>query len=139
MYPAPLLAFCVSLTLAPDDDCKCVVPSKRWHRRDLPSTCAAGFTSCPVPNSAGFECLNTLSTIESCGGCASLGQGTDCSAIEGVDSVSCRAGSCAVSSCAPGFSVAGNGTTCVKDAEEQVDTWGRDIMLGALKGAESLL
>ncbi|ORX40736.1 hypothetical protein BD324DRAFT_606552 [Kockovaella imperatae] len=114
-------------------NCQCVVPSKRWHRRDLPTTCAAGYSSCPVPGSAGSECLNTLISMESCGGCTSLGQGTDCSAIEGVDSVSCVAGSCAVSSCQPGYEVSSTGTTCIRSDDTA------EILVGALKSAEQLL
>ncbi|KAL1407993.1 hypothetical protein Q8F55_004790 [Vanrija albida] len=51
-----------------------------------------------------WECINVLSDLESCGGCAGE-DGVDCTALEGVDEVSCRMGKCVVHSCAEGLSL----------------------------------
>ncbi|KAL5529302.1 hypothetical protein ACEPAG_5287 [Sanghuangporus baumii] len=59
------------------------------------SFCPTGLTTCPIISSGVFtgdsECIDTLSDLTSCGGCASLGQGTDCSATPGA---SCLGGVC---------------------------------------------
>merc|ERR1711939_129709 len=41
----------------------------------------AEITACPLENGTGWDCLNLASTLESCGGCQSLSQGQDCTAI----------------------------------------------------------
>ncbi|ODO07150.1 hypothetical protein L198_00729 [Cryptococcus wingfieldii CBS 7118] len=50
-----------------------------------------------------WECISPQEDLYSCGGCATLGTGIDCTAIAGVDSVSCTAGTCLVHSCQSGF------------------------------------
>ncbi len=52
------------------------------------------------------------------GGCAipldeSSPDGVDCTAIPGVVDVACRAGSCVVSRCVPGYEVSLDGTFCL--------------------------
>jgi len=57
--------------------------------------CPTGFEECPIPGMAGdFECLETLSELNSCGGCASTGAGVDCTKIAHVDDSTCYGGSC---------------------------------------------
>ena len=48
------------------------------------------------------ECLDTTQALESCGGCASTGEGRDCTAIPHVGGVGCEAGKCVVFSCKSG-------------------------------------
>jgi len=84
-------------------------------------------------NEWAYECIDFANELESCGGCASAGEGQDCSAIPNAVSVGCEAGSCAgkwwrtrssgvgqgereceliiVYSCLDGFAI--NGTSCV--------------------------
>ncbi len=54
--------------------------------------------ACPLKGltatSNDYECLDTDAELESCGGCASIGAGQDCTAIEGVWNVACTTGSC---------------------------------------------
>lgn len=73
-------------------------------KRELPKSrspklCPTGLNACPIPGASGltgdFECLDTTNELESCGGCASLGQGQDCSAIKGAWNVGCERGTCA--------------------------------------------
>jgi hypothetical protein len=75
-----------------------------------------GLSACPITSTSGpttdFECLDVTNELESCGGCASIGRGQDCTAIEGAWNVGCEQGSCAVYSCAAGFKLAHNGTSC---------------------------
>lgn len=65
----------------------------------VPSLCPSGLEACPIPGLTGptgdIECLDTYAELESCGGCASIGQGQDCIAIPGVWNVACQRGSCA--------------------------------------------
>jgi len=42
-----------------------------------------------------FECLDTINELESCGGCASINEGQDCTAIKGAWNVGCEHGRCA--------------------------------------------
>ena len=66
------------------------------HRRS--NLCPSPFSSCSLEGSVrGFECVDTTSNIEQCGACASEG-GVDCTALPGVESVGCVAGSCEVRS-----------------------------------------
>nr|XP_031860955.1 uncharacterized protein CI109_003682 [Kwoniella shandongensis]KAA5528027.1 hypothetical protein CI109_003682 [Kwoniella shandongensis] len=62
------------------------------------------------PNVA-YECPDE--DLYSCGGCATLGSGTDCTAIPNVLSVSCSAGLCNVHSCQAGFVLSSNSQRCV--------------------------
>ena len=47
-------------------------------------------------------------------GHASAPNGTDCSAIDGVNDVSCNKGTCSVATCQKGWSVNENGDGCTK-------------------------
>ncbi|KAL0948028.1 hypothetical protein HGRIS_010653 [Hohenbuehelia grisea] len=99
-----------------------VVVTKREKRETSP--CNVGETQCGVRSSRGalspgWECLDTKSSLESCGGCAisygnGVATGRDCSSIKGVSGVSCVQGSCRVHSCRVGYRVADNGSDCVE-------------------------
>ncbi|KZT30388.1 hypothetical protein NEOLEDRAFT_4783 [Neolentinus lepideus HHB14362 ss-1] len=95
-------------------------PSGR-HKRAVHKSrtlCPAGLEACPVSGLRGmnasmdYECLDTTSELESCGGCASTGKGQDCTAIEGVWNVGCNKGSCVVYSCAAGYKLGADGQSC---------------------------
>ncbi|GAA5957662.1 hypothetical protein JCM3765_001471 [Sporobolomyces pararoseus] len=78
--------------------------------------CAEGSVACPVKgNLHGFECINIKSNIEQCGDCAVLG-GVDCSALPGVDSVSCVNGFCKVEACVTGFAFDFRKKSCVPNS-----------------------
>ena len=75
------------------------VPSGRARaRRNLVkiNSCPQGHESCSIEGSSGFECIDTLSSLEQCGGCASSGKGVDCTSLPGVAAVGCVEGSCAI-------------------------------------------
>ena len=67
--------------------------------------CPDNLSACPIGSSfeSGFECVNVLDELENCGGCASLGEGMDCTAISGAAGVGCNNGTCVVLSCTAGF------------------------------------
>ncbi len=62
-------------------------------------------------NARTWECVDTMSDLESCGGCiislpGRRGQeGEDCTAIAGVSDVSCVRGKCVVHKCEDGYEV----------------------------------
>lgn len=64
--------------------------------------CPHNEIACPM-KSGGFECLDPEVTLDSCGGCASLGTGLDCRNITGTEEVGCNAGICVVLTCQKGF------------------------------------
>ncbi|CAE6480752.1 unnamed protein product [Rhizoctonia solani] len=77
--------------------------------------CPAGMTACPIGGifSTESECFDTLSDLKSCGGCASVGAGQDCSAIPNVSVSSCESGGCTVLSCNEGYTVSEDKQSCV--------------------------
>jgi hypothetical protein len=105
-----------------DDDCDCILPSSApdsgdsHARRSL--ICPTGQSSCLI--NPGFskqtECLDLRTTLDSCGGCTSQGEGLDCTQIPNVEDVSCEYGACKIYSCERGFKLE-NGTACVPDSE----------------------
>ncbi|KAJ6519830.1 protein priA [Mycena sanguinolenta] len=88
---------------------------KRHARKRSAPLCPSGLDACPIPGGAvsDYECIDTAVELESCGGCASLGQGQDCTAIPGVWNVGCEQGRCAVYTCTFGFKRAPDGQSCI--------------------------
>ncbi|KAK4054891.1 hypothetical protein OIV83_000815 [Microbotryomycetes sp. JL201] len=83
--------------------------STDFHEFRLTNTAAA-----PSFPSGGFECLDTQYSIESCGGCASMGEGRNCLEISFVNGVGCDAGKCTIFSCQVGFKLSKDGTACIR-------------------------
>jgi hypothetical protein len=96
--------------------------------------CASGMSACPVSGSLkAVECLDLTTDAESCGGCASVGKGEDCTLIDGSKDVACVAGTCQVKSCDFGFELNVNGTGC----DLVLDRTNREkLVMGSLKGVE---
>jgi hypothetical protein len=97
-------------------------PSGHYHngwKRSLksrsPSLCPTGLDACPIASltSGDYECLDTSAELESCGGCASIGKGQDCTTIRGAWNVGCEQGRCAVYTCSAGFSRSHDGKSCI--------------------------
>jgi hypothetical protein len=117
--------------------CVCVSATSGLGRRATvtPPTCAAAFTSCPIAGrTQAFECLDTQSNVESCGGCTSTDQGIDCTSIESAEDVACVMGQCVVNVCQPGWKVGANATECVEDISGNDDDR-RQVLMSSLKGA----
>lgn len=72
---------------------------KRAPQSPLPQLCPMGLRACPISGtstlSSDYECLDTTNELEACGGCASTGEGEDCTAIKGAWNVGCERGTCA--------------------------------------------
>ncbi|KAI0705545.1 hypothetical protein C8Q76DRAFT_801292 [Earliella scabrosa] len=85
--------------------------------------CAKGHTVCGKYERRGalsdpWECVNTASDLESCGGCitpldAHSPRGVDCSALPGVVDVACTTGLCVVHRCADGFTASRDNSSCI--------------------------
>ncbi|KAF9076332.1 hypothetical protein BDP27DRAFT_1380379 [Rhodocollybia butyracea] len=88
---------------------------RRQHTsRSLPA-CPKGLDACPISGlvSGDYECLDTTAELESCGGCASIGRGQDCTAIKGAWNVGCELGSCKVYTCSEGYLLSADNKSCV--------------------------
>ncbi|TFK77087.1 hypothetical protein BDN72DRAFT_884676 [Pluteus cervinus] len=87
---------------------------KRDHKARVARLCPSGLDACPIAGSlGGYECIDTVNDLESCGGCVTTGQGQDCTAIPGAWNVGCEQGVCAVYSCAFGYKHTRDGKSCV--------------------------
>ncbi|KAG8793580.1 hypothetical protein FRC12_002295 [Ceratobasidium sp. 428] len=94
----------------------CGPQSSKRAVQPILDTCSSrpGYQRCPVWSSpGGYECINTLTTLDSCGGCVSMPgdkngsfTGRDCSAIPNVNVVECRRGQCEIASCRKGYALA---------------------------------
>ncbi|GAA5885962.1 hypothetical protein JCM16303_003043 [Sporobolomyces ruberrimus] len=62
----------------------------------------------------GYECLDVTQALDSCGGCASTGEGQDCTKIRGAVSMGCESSKCVVYSCESGWKPALSGDKCVR-------------------------
>jgi len=73
--------------------------------------------ACPVrgaPDADAFECVDLLSDLDSCGGCAADDIAFDCTAIANARGVECVSGFCEVRSCTEGYVVALSRDMCVR-------------------------
>ncbi|KAJ6509547.1 protein priA [Mycena vitilis] len=88
---------------------------KRHTQKRSAPLCPTGLDACPIAglSAKDYECIDTAVELESCGGCASLGQGQDCTAIKGAWNVGCEQGRCAVYTCTFGFKRAPDGQSCI--------------------------
>ncbi|KAG8781038.1 Dihydroxyacetone synthase, partial [Ceratobasidium sp. 428] len=104
---------CVSCPGNPAGSSSCgPQPSKRAVQPVL-DTCSSipGHRRCAVlSGGGGSECINTHTTLESCGGCVGMLDedddsftGKDCSMIPNVNAVKCERGQCKVMSCRNGY------------------------------------
>ncbi|KAK8865926.1 hypothetical protein IAR55_001075 [Kwoniella newhampshirensis] len=107
--------------------CPSGVPVQKMAKKSSMVDCPSGMSKCAVGVSGEkegrWECVDTRSDIESCGGCmdpsrsfdlSAVGQGHDCTALPDVDQVACLSGSCKIQSCIRGYALARNGTICEK-------------------------
>ncbi|GAA5870837.1 hypothetical protein JCM16303_001601 [Sporobolomyces ruberrimus] len=94
------------------DDFVCALAASAASRNKVKrAQCPADQLACSFGE--GYECIDAKTNLEQCGGCTSDGQGQDCTAIFGVESVTCEQGRCVVVSCVPELQVSGDETSCV--------------------------
>ncbi|ESK88887.1 pria protein [Moniliophthora roreri MCA 2997] len=88
---------------------------KRGLRTQKVPLCPKGLQACPIPGAShkDYECLNLMDELESCGGCASTGEGRDCTTIKGAWNVGCEQGRCAVYTCFAGYKRSADGGSCI--------------------------
>lgn len=96
--------------------------------------CLPGYTSCPIPGfttrksapgwNPGFECINTASDVESCGGCVGgLGStGVDCTLFDPLARASCQQGVCHYS-CPKGYDLTKTG--CIRQSGKTTSPYTR--------------
>ncbi|EIN06662.1 hypothetical protein PUNSTDRAFT_72005 [Punctularia strigosozonata HHB-11173 SS5] len=113
-------------------------PSGNAQRRHVvPRHCPPGTKACPTYAKGalgGYECVNTHTSLEQCGGCVAAGEsldgvrsadgGRDCSTIPQAEDVSCYRGECHIKTCKEGYTVSSDGERCV--AVTVVGNRGRD-------------
>ncbi|KAM0752139.1 hypothetical protein T439DRAFT_324220 [Meredithblackwellia eburnea MCA 4105] len=85
----------------------CPVYNAKWGGR---VNAADGGGSAKPQNK--FECVDTMSGIETCGGCSLESGAVDCSSLPGVDSVMCKRGRCVILACEEGLVRLADGTGC---------------------------
>ncbi|KAJ3735562.1 hypothetical protein DFJ43DRAFT_1058320 [Lentinula guzmanii] len=101
------------------------LPEKRNHLhwgQQKQRVCRPGWVACGFPGGAlrQWECIETKTDLESCGGCpmdfisfkGNPGDGVDCSNLPGVSDVSCVSGRCSVEKCMPGYKISLSGQSC---------------------------
>ena len=91
--------------------------------------CPAHLTACGIPSTSFFtgrnyECIDTLSDIESCGACAfplpGQPMGIDCTALPHTMGVTCHLGQCVVEDCERGFEFNTEGSGCIPAARRSI-------------------
>jgi len=89
-------------------------PKRKLRSRTI-SICPQGLAACAVTSLTGgdYECVDTVSDLDNCGGCALFGEGQNCNAIPGVWNVGCEQSSCKIYTCAQGYRLAHDGKSCV--------------------------
>ncbi|GAA5877581.1 hypothetical protein JCM1840_005848 [Sporobolomyces johnsonii] len=86
------------------DEVKRRIMDEPWENLDSRLLCPMDEEACPIfPRMGTYECIDTKSELESCGGCTSRGQGEDCTLIRGAQGVTCESGHCNVYSCQLGW------------------------------------
>ncbi|EPQ53283.1 hypothetical protein GLOTRDRAFT_46015, partial [Gloeophyllum trabeum ATCC 11539] len=105
-------------------------PSSQPTKRSRSPKCKFGWTACGVPSGApwAYECIDTRSDLESCGGCVTpltkySPRGEDCSSLPGVQDVSCTRGSCVVLRCQRGYTVSADHSACIPNNSEVVNDY----------------
>lgn len=110
----PTSVSCTYNCIAPFVRCgdRCVDPSKQTCTSAVPGPsrkrefkdCEAGKATCPV--ATGWKCVETMTDIDSCGGCP--GSGTRCRSLPGAKEVSCVRGECIIEECYDGLRLQDN-------------------------------
>ncbi|WWC72918.1 uncharacterized protein I206_106882 [Kwoniella pini CBS 10737] len=95
------------------------------RQNSKPNFCPRNMKACNIPNSIAYECIDTTSELESCGGCMfgeygdlhEIATGTDCSAMRGaiLGGTTCQDSACQALACKKGFALLRGVCTPKKD------------------------
>ncbi|KNZ60339.1 hypothetical protein VP01_1568g2 [Puccinia sorghi] len=86
---------------------------------------AVSRVACPISETSEFtpstpyECLDTQQELTSCGGCVTLGNGTNCATLRGAGMSGCSNGKCTIFSCARGFKFSKRDQACHRVHSQQ--------------------
>lgn len=79
--------------------------------------CPEGLTACPIAGRQRvWECINTQTNIDSCGGCPGDGTGVDCTEFDNFATAACIKGKCSYG-CPPNMNLTSTG--CVLDVAKR--------------------
>ncbi|KAL1738740.1 hypothetical protein HDZ31DRAFT_50520, partial [Schizophyllum fasciatum] len=118
------------------------ISSRITTYEEAKSTCGPRESVCGIPGREGtfdFECIDTSSTLDSCGGCVtphsfpvsgSQSLGVDCAALPNVIEVGCKASKCVVNRCKGAFAPSEDGSRCASTASK------RQLNLGLLSNTD---
>ncbi|KDE03141.1 hypothetical protein MVLG_06337 [Microbotryum lychnidis-dioicae p1A1 Lamole] len=104
-------------TLCPENETACPIVGATSYASAVSqhfSDSANLFAGGVMGGNGGYECLDTRQALDSCGGCASTGEGQDCTKIRGAVGVGCDAGTCVVFSCQSGWKPNSTGSKCIR-------------------------
>lgn len=109
------------------------IQEEPWENLDSQLLCPLGETACPIfPRMGTYECVDTSSELENCGGCASRAQGEDCTLIKGTLGLACQTGKCNVFTCQPGYQFEPRGRDghgdCIATNKKQSGFFGAKLM-----------
>lgn len=109
-----------SAFLCPGGSNACPNPSTRRdpatgkERPVTPQEMQASLSSLADWFKVGFECVEFETEENACGGCVTLGNGTDCSAIPFARRAGCERSQCVVYQCKEGYTISSDKQSCVK-------------------------
>ncbi|GAA5826224.1 hypothetical protein JCM3770_006112 [Rhodotorula araucariae] len=111
----------IARTLCPSDEIACPILGSTTYGDAVAHHFSTGKqeVSGVMAGSGGYECINTKEALDSCGGCASTGEGVDCTKIRGSAGVGCEQGVCVVFSCQAGWRPALSGGKCIRARASQ--------------------
>ncbi|GAA5909175.1 hypothetical protein JCM8208_003402 [Rhodotorula glutinis] len=101
-----------------EDGCASLATAADAPRRGDPRTVAEllrAFAAEMAASRGGYECIDVRQEVDSCGGCATLGEGRDCTTdVPHATSTGCDAGACVVFACERGWKPDREAARCIR-------------------------
>ncbi|KAI5480755.1 tenascin XB [Pseudohyphozyma bogoriensis] len=108
-------------TLCPDSETACPIAGSKSHLAAKVSNFRSFRMLDPrQPTSGGYECLDLKYSLESCGGCTSMGEGVNCMEIDHAVGVGCAEGVCIVFSCERGYKPNADNSGCERKSLSKI-------------------
>ncbi|EED80966.1 predicted protein [Postia placenta Mad-698-R] len=129
--------------------CGSAVPVPLRRRAD-PPLCKGGHKACGIPKESkgrSWECTDTMSKPDSCGGCMvpspftpyEPAAGIDCTVIENAINPTCEQGRCVITACASGYIPSPKGDACAAVTISNRDTVETVVQDGVVAKLEPVL